>query len=455
MPDIGDIILWKKPREEIYGNIGVMTTPFKVRSSSGEQPYPIKGYECNILPMKLDKDQKRSLLSAIPGTIAPDYNLSQRNSHRRLTREERLERDWLFVQRIIREGLHFQVNQWQDLMLRQEHLETYSETIFVSIPSYRDPECFNTIKSLWTKATQPHKIYVGVCQQNSDEDDDVGSQVQEMFPSLYENNFFILRLDAGEATGPCLAREMIENFLYDNQDFVLMIDSHTTFREDWDTRLIHEWNMAQDPNAIITTYPNQYGSGGEWVSRGPTFLKARKWGFVKFPVYIQGRYKEPPSKPVPSIVMAAGFCFMPRKVIEKAPYVTNVPFSFIGEETVMAIKYFTNGFNLYSPTDDIVETSFDRTARPNFREVVRTEKDDIRAESNRRLLDIACGRIPSELGKERLVEEYYEYSGMDIRNGSLNSFSQHGITKRDTHEDAYSKWGKNMSIIYKAMAIRR
>lgn len=455
MPELGDIILWKKPGKDYHAHVGIMVTQFKIRSSSGEQRYPFRNYECTIIPMHLDSDQVKGVLDATPVAINHNYSDNLSKTTIRRSEEEIMNEDWNFVKSVLKKSLHFEVDRWQDLLLRRERLHTYDETIFVSIPSYRDPQCFNTIHSLWTNATQPQKIYVGVCQQNSNTDDDVGQRVKEMFPSLYENNFFILRVDADEATGPCMARELIENFLYDDQDFVLMIDSHTIFKSDWDTRLIYEWKRTEDPNAIMTTYPNQYGADAKWVNRGTTFLKARKWAFVKFPVYVQGRYKEHPHKPPPSIVIAAGFCFLPKHAIDKAPYVTDVPFSFIGEETVMAIKYFTNSFNLYSPTEDIVETSFNRSERPNFEEVVRTLKDEIREKSNQRLLDIACGRIPSELGDDRLVEEYYTYSGMDIRNGTLNSLSQHGITTKDTPEDAFVKWGHGMSNIYKNIAIVR
>ena len=39
------------------------------------------------------------------------------------------------------------------------------KTIFVSIPSYRDPECQYTIQNLFQTATFPERIFVGVCMQ--------------------------------------------------------------------------------------------------------------------------------------------------------------------------------------------------------------------------------------------------------------------------------------------------
>jgi hypothetical protein len=37
--------------------------------------------------------------------------------------------------------------------------------IFVSIPSYRDPECQRTLEDLFSKAAHPNRIFVGVCLQ--------------------------------------------------------------------------------------------------------------------------------------------------------------------------------------------------------------------------------------------------------------------------------------------------
>src|SRR3989338_5532216 len=40
-------------------------------------------------------------------------------------------------------------------------------TIFVSIASYRDNRCQNTITELYKKAKHPERIYVGIVQQNN------------------------------------------------------------------------------------------------------------------------------------------------------------------------------------------------------------------------------------------------------------------------------------------------
>ncbi|CAE8664901.1 unnamed protein product, partial [Polarella glacialis] len=47
-----------------------------------------------------------------------------------------------------------------------------SESIFVSIASYRDNQCQYTIQDLFSKAKHPERVVVGVCFQVAKEDED-------------------------------------------------------------------------------------------------------------------------------------------------------------------------------------------------------------------------------------------------------------------------------------------
>ena len=46
-----------------------------------------------------------------------------------------------------------------------------SNTIFVSIASYRDNVCTKTVQSLYEMADNPNKVFVGLCQQNNNKED--------------------------------------------------------------------------------------------------------------------------------------------------------------------------------------------------------------------------------------------------------------------------------------------
>ena len=55
------------------------------------------------------------------------------------------------------------------LNTKENYINYYNnsnETIFVSIPSYRDEECSITLHNLFKQAKNPEQIYVGVFTQN-------------------------------------------------------------------------------------------------------------------------------------------------------------------------------------------------------------------------------------------------------------------------------------------------
>jgi len=128
--------------------------------------------------------------------------------------------------------------------------EKYSKTIFVSIASYRDSQCKNTIKELFTKAKNPQNIILGICDQSKEKEEACG------IINKYKANIRALKLDPEEARGPLYARALIMP-LYHNEDYFLQIDSHTLCDKDWDVTLIdqiEELKVKGFKKPIITSY---------------------------------------------------------------------------------------------------------------------------------------------------------------------------------------------------------
>src|SRR5579872_4687274 len=95
-------------------------------------------------------------------------------------------------------------------------------TIFVSVISYRDPECVVTINNLFDRAYDPSRVTVGLVQQNkSGEDKDAEPDLRCARPRIR-----ILRYQHYEAKGPTWARAMCVRKLYGNEDFYLQVDAH-------------------------------------------------------------------------------------------------------------------------------------------------------------------------------------------------------------------------------------
>ncbi len=73
--------------------------------------------------------------------------------------------------------------------------------IFVSIASYRDPECQWTVKELFAKAKQPERIFVGICWQF------IASEDQDYFAiETRPEQVRRIDFDALESKGVCWAK---------------------------------------------------------------------------------------------------------------------------------------------------------------------------------------------------------------------------------------------------------
>ena len=102
-------------------------------------------------------------------------------------------------------------------------------TIFITIPAYEDPLLIDTIQGALDNAKYPESLHFAI------------ALMYDTLPSLekYSNNFKYLVYD--KATRPALnmIRHNLFN-LYDGEDYILMIDSHTNFANNWDVDLIND-----------------------------------------------------------------------------------------------------------------------------------------------------------------------------------------------------------------------
>ena len=107
-------------------------------------------------------------------------------------------------------------------------------TIFVSIANYRDSETPHTLRDLYAKAAHPERVFVGIFSQTVPGVDDDCLPIDGFPPPQVRQ----LRIDARESLGACWARHRILTELYQDEDYVLQIDSHSRFVEGWDNRCI-------------------------------------------------------------------------------------------------------------------------------------------------------------------------------------------------------------------------
>ena len=88
-----------------------------------------------------------------------------------------------------------------------------TETIYIQIASYRDPQLLPTIKDCLSKAKNPENLRFGIAWQRSKEDN-----WDDITEFLDDPNFRILDIDHKESTGVCWARNLVQS-LYRNETY--------------------------------------------------------------------------------------------------------------------------------------------------------------------------------------------------------------------------------------------
>jgi hypothetical protein len=197
--------------------------------------------------------------------------------------------------------------------------------IFVSVASYRDPECPHTLLALFTKATRPERLVVGVCFQcgggggagDQGEDDDEACVDLSLLRAEWRQQVRSVRMPWREARGPVWARHLVQRELYDGEEFYLQIDSHSRFVPGWDERLVAMLARCGSPKAVLSTYPLPY-EGAAAAARVSTeerlTLLCTRPADAAFDADGMLRFRArllaaPPCAPVPTAFWAAGFSF--------------------------------------------------------------------------------------------------------------------------------------------------
>lgn len=264
-------------------------------------------------------------------------------------------------------------------VMNKEYTQKNDETIMVSIASYRDNQCADTINNIIQNADKPSKLRIVVCQQNALQDEDCMKRVKNKSVPIK-----VIKLTHHEAKGPNYARYLIQK-QYRGENFFLQIDSHTRLIPHWDTKLKKELQE----NTILTQYPLEFKNITDKDKRGDSILEG--WagipkirgplmveefdrdGIIRF----QSKYiNERPNKPQTGVGIASGFIFTYgsfNNKIKMDPYL----YLFFGEQMDLAIRSFKNGYDLKSPTETIAYHIYDRSYRPKWLKVMNTQLETL------------------------------------------------------------------------------
>ena len=296
--------------------------------------------------------------------------------------------------------------------------ENSEATIFVSIASYRDKLCSQTISDLFQQAALPQRIFVGVCEQNRiDEKDELcdafSTDIQgPQFMQWWHTHCQYIRLDASQARGPTWARYWCMQ-LFHNQDYVFQIDSHTRFVQHWDVKLltmINQLHKAGFPRAVLSHYcdtvdrfqENDTEKDDGLITVITTIQKEPTSGVLHFR---GAEYLPRLTYPRRHALVGGGMLFLPRQAVIDVPFDPLLYDLFFGEEILYSIRLWTHGYDVFSPNINIVYHTYVRSAEPKYWD----DRNLDMSAALKHVQDILHGNSKQGLGHIRTMDAFWSY----------------------------------------------
>jgi len=286
--------------------------------------------------------------------------------------------------------------------------------IFVQIAAYKDKQLIPTIKDCIANAKNPENLFFCIAWQHEEDDN-------SMIPYKDKKNFNILDIPYKDSKGVCWARNLLQK-QYKKEKYTLQLDSHHRFVKNWDAELIKmikdlQSNGVKKP--LLTSYLPSYFPDKDpdgrimepWILNIERFLPE---GAVFLRPSSMPDWENQPG-PFPSRFLSGHFIFTLGKFNKEVPY--DPDFYFHGEETSLAARAFTHGYDLYSPHKLIAWHEYSREGSARHWDDHSTWSDkDKRSYARFRAL-FNMGNSDEDIsgfgfGKVRTLLDYEKYSGL-------------------------------------------
>jgi len=300
-----------------------------------------------------------------------------------------------------------------------------SNTIFVQIASYRDPELLPTIKDCIKKAKNPELLSFGICWQHDKEDEwDTLSDYSS------DPRFTIMDVPWNESKGACWARHNIQN-MWKGEKYTLQLDSHHRFIENWDERLIEMMFQTNAIKPIITTYAAPYNPKEESTTlHGPYNMVGKFSGDIILFTPASIPNYEKLTKPLPARFVSGHYYFTYGFHCEECNYDPELYFT--GEEISLSVRSYTLGYDLFHPHRTVIWHEYTRVGRTKHWDdfdskkktegIVKQTWSDIDVKSKNRvrvllkqLSDPTIDLGKYTLGTVRTLEDYELYAGINFK----------------------------------------
>lgn len=327
---------------------------------------------------------------------------------------------------------------------------TGTDTIFVQIAAYRDPELVPTVLDCLAKAARPENLRLGICWQHAE-----GDSIAQI-ASLPQVRF--IAVPYHESRGACWARALASE-LYDGQEFYMQIDSHHRFADHWDDKVLAMFKGLEADGVkkpLLTSYPPAFDPANDPAGRAEGGIQIDFNVFSDQTVFHTGSSAikdwDKRNKPIRGRFFAGGFAFARAQFLKDVPY--DPHYYFQGEEMNMAFRAFSHGYDIYHPHKPMLWHQYirreapkhwkDHVKTPEQQAESRTTWEQLNALSAKRIRhffsfsgyryeDIDWGKYGR--GTERSLRDYELFCGIDFR--------QKRITKQCLNkEEPSATWNK-------------
>ncbi len=353
-----------------------------------------------------------------------------------------------------------------------------TNTIFVQIAAYTDPELIPTLLDMFKHSDHPENLHVSVCWQHLPEETtdiflDNGFSITGFTEDARVNSDTVLHVthkcgarlsvidvDCYASKGACWARHHLQQ-LYDGEKYTLQLDSHHRFVEHWDTLVIEmlESLRYKSKKPLLTGYIPSFDPENDPAGRVMTPWKMDFDRFIPegtcffLPAAIDNF--EELNEPLPSRFYSAHFAFADGSFAQEVQHFPE--FYFHGEEQSIAVRAFTHGYDLYHPHRIIAWHEYTRKNRKKSWDLTGedarlagkvemnwVQRND-KSHALYRILFGVEGEDQSKydfgkygFGTERTVEQYEEYAGIDNKRKAvtqevLDKRLPPGTIKHDEH----------------------
>lgn len=307
---------------------------------------------------------------------------------------------------------------------------------FISIASFCDPHLVFTVRSAISQARYPQRLCFGVVEQSID------SSRAALQACLGPAQLRYTHVHPVQSRGVCWARALAFA-LYQDEELLLQIDSHTWFEPDWDVTLLQHMALMRDlsQRPLLTTYPwgFEFDDAGQPRLSDSTNLNCTLVLRLKAQAALKADdarltfegvpHANPQRVPLPGIHVAGGFLLTDGFFVHEVPY---DPFLYFhGEEQSLTLRAYTRGWDIFHlpgiPLYHLYKRAHHAHASHHWHPDWDRQRDfrfiDLEQRASRRLADLLYQRRDLGvygLGNQRSLGDYARFSGIDYLHRTID-----------------------------------